>query len=78
MNEGDPFKSLIEQGLTGNEKFDTCKFRSEYEESRFIKTCHCVENSTIEMVGFVCDEANIFPVHAGVCQYCKFYKRKDV
>lgn len=70
----DPFAT--EPVLTGDEKFHTCKFRTEFEESRFIKTCNC-ENSTLEIKGFDCIEKNIFPVNPDICQYCKSYQRKD-
>ncbi len=73
----DPFalENLIEVPQSGSDKLATCKFRSETEESRFIKTCHCADAA--ELKGYYCSAHDIFQIKEDFCQFCKKYENKN-
>ena len=62
----------VREQKTGQEKFDTCKHRSETEGTQTKKTC-C---KTIIIKGFLCQKLNIFPLSPNNCSGCQLYEPK--
>lgn len=69
-----PEEKPIPANPTGEQKFQTCKFRSPEEiEKRFARCCG---QSTI-IKAFNCNKLNIFPLTLLNCISCNDYIKKD-
>ena len=55
------------------QKFSTCQFRTDNQESRTVRTC-C---SSVERTGYACKKLGIFPLAKERCQGCLHYQAKQ-
>lgn len=60
--------------MTGQEKLETCQFRSAETFQRRVRIC-C--NNFQEISGFDCSIREIFPVNSDHCNNCKVFKAKQ-
>ena len=58
--------------LSGEQKFNSCMFRSETEEPYEIKRCCYAEKST----GFICRKRAIYGININTCTDCVEYSKK--
>lgn len=59
--------------MSGEEKYNTCLFRSSEEVKKIIKRCSC-KGGNYEKVGFFCNKKQLFDVNATDCEGCDQYK----
>ena len=57
----------------GQDKLDTCSFRSLSQEKRIFKPC-CSQKQSIE--GYHCLAHDLFPIKAEYCFFCTKFKEK--
>ena len=66
--------------MNGQEKFDTCKFRSQFSYKLEIRSGCCGDTTSREIDAFQCMHSSILldNVMPNFCQICEFYKPKKV
>ena len=60
--------------MNGQEKFDTCQFRSTEQHLSFEQKRCCGKE---QKVGYLCFKTNIDDVTPAICESCIYYKPKE-
>lgn len=62
--------------MDGQEKYNTCIFRSHEEITKIIKRCSC-QGGNYEKRGYFCNKKQLFDVDQNDCAECGEYKNKN-
>jgi hypothetical protein len=61
--------------MSGEEKLQNCKFRSEKELIKVVKRCSC-RGGNYEKRGYYCNRRQLFEVNPNICQTCELFESR--